>query len=59
MAPDLHVDFGSRTDLFHGESVKVAQRAAKDRMSFEVGFNSRSELDVKGRMPAPTSHIKN
>ena len=31
MAPDLDVDFGSRADLFHGEFVKIAQRAAKDR----------------------------
>jgi len=31
MAPDLDVDFGSRPDLLHGEFVKIAQRAAKDR----------------------------
>ena len=29
MAPDLDVDFGSRPDRFHGEFVKIAQRADK------------------------------
>jgi hypothetical protein len=32
MAPDLDVDFGARPDLFHGEFVKIAQRAAKHRV---------------------------
>jgi hypothetical protein len=29
LAPDLDADFGSRPDLFHGEFVKIAQRADK------------------------------
>jgi hypothetical protein len=31
MTPDFDDDFGSRPDLFHGERVKIAQRAAKHR----------------------------
>ena len=31
MTPDFDDDFSSRPDLFHGERVKIAQRAAKHR----------------------------
>jgi len=31
MAPDFDLDFSSRPDRFHGERVKIAQRAGKHR----------------------------
>jgi hypothetical protein len=53
MAPDLDVDFGSRPDLLHGEFVKIAQRAAKDRAHHLLDAPQHAQLVARGlRCPA-------
>ena len=53
MAPDFEVDFSSRPDLFHGERVKIAQRAAKHRADQLLDVPPHAGLIARGlRCPA-------